>query len=166
MSDDGAQSNQRVVLAAGAHEALVAIGLVLAVLAVAVAVSGRVAGTTVTKKGDTTTTKSWPSETEFTALLSSGAVLVLTGFLWTRISAIKLPGGAEIDLNSDEQQKTAAAVAAKMGPDAPPQKVAEATQKAVSAVRRAKASVAPPTVATPTLPDDRIEEVVSSVVGS
>jgi hypothetical protein len=166
MSDSDAQSNQRVVLAAGAHKVLVAIGLLLVLLALAVAVFGRVAGTTVTKKGETTTTKAWPSETEFTALLSAGAVLVLTGFLWSRISAIKLPGGGEIDLNSDEQKKTAAAVAAKLGPDASPQKVAEETQKAVSAVRRAKASVAPPTVATPSLSEDRIEEVVSSVVGS
>ncbi len=166
LSDDDAQSNVRVVLAAGAHRALVAIGVVLVLLALAVAVVGRLAGTVVTKNGDSTTTKSWPSDTDFTALLSSGAVLVLTGFLWSRISAIKLPGGAEIDLSSDEQKQTAAAVAEKLGPNAAPQKVAEETQKAVSAVRRAKASIAPPAVATASLGADQIKEVVASVVGS
>lgn len=65
------------------------------------------AGASVTR----TTTKSVPSEGELLALLGTGAVLVLAGALYSRLSAIKLPGGAEIDLSPEEKDAIATEVA-------------------------------------------------------
>ena len=85
-------------------------------------------------------------------------MLILTGFLWTRITAIKLPGGAEIDLTSEEQKKAAEKVGAKLsGSDSV--KVAEETQRAVSALRRSKARLGAPTFS-----DAQIQRVVEETV--
>lgn len=160
MPTDADKPESKVVLAGGAHVALVTIGAVLVVLAIGIGVAGRTVGSTEKKSGDTTTTKAWPSDTQLTGLLTSGAVLILTGFLWTRITAIKLPGGAEIDLTSEEQKKAAEKVGAKLsGSDAV--KVAEETQKAVSALRRSKARIS-----APTLTDEQIQKVVEETVKS
>lgn len=59
----------------------------------------------------TTTTKSTPTEAELLALLGTGVVLVLAGALYSRLSAIKLPGGAEIDLTPEEKTAVAHEVA-------------------------------------------------------
>lgn len=67
--------------------------------------SGTVQAGATTAPTTTTTTKPLPSDTVLTALLATGATLVLAGVLYTRISTIKLPGGAEIDLTTDEKQQ-------------------------------------------------------------
>jgi hypothetical protein len=135
------QPDAKVVHAKGAHVALVAIGALLVIAAIAVGIGGRIGGTTVTKSGDgkTTTTKSWPSDAQFNALVGAGAALILAGFLWTRITAIKLPGGAEVDLSSDERQQAADAVAKALPPNTDNKTVAAATQKADSQLRQKKA---------------------------
>lgn len=60
--------------------------------------------TTPSAQSKTTTTKSVPSDTILTALLSAGAVLILVGFFYGRISSIKVLG-AEIGLTPEEADK-------------------------------------------------------------
>jgi flagellar basal body-associated protein FliL len=53
----------------------------------------------------TTQTKSLPSDTLLTAILATGAILVVVGYLYTRISAIKVPGAGEVDFITDDEKK-------------------------------------------------------------
>ncbi|HEY8029698.1 MAG TPA: hypothetical protein VIE38_09335 [Gaiellaceae bacterium] len=62
--------------------------------------TGTAAGTSATTT--TTTTKSFVSDTVLTAILSTGVFILLIGLLYARITAIKLPGGGEIDLGPME----------------------------------------------------------------
>ena len=89
--------------------------------------------------GDTTTTKSWPSETLITSLLAIGAVLVIVGFLWARITSIKV-AGAEIGLSDDEKEKVANALTEKVPEGANPEEAAKAALSAVSALTEQKAT--------------------------
>ena len=88
---------------------IVVIGLLVLGLFVAAAIFNRAVGSktvedkTVASK-TTTVTKSVFSDTELTGLLAVGAVLVLVGFLYERITVIKLLG-QEIDLNPNEQKE-------------------------------------------------------------
>ncbi len=98
-------------------QALVAIGVALVLIAlVAAGVNWTVGGETTetTKPSDgaaaqtetVTKIKNGPSESLLTALLGAGAGLIVIGFLYGRISSIKLPGGTEIGLNAEEKKKT------------------------------------------------------------
>jgi len=159
MPDDIDKPDTKVVLAGGAHEALVAIGVALVIVAILVGAAARLSGNTVTKEGDKTTTKSWPSDTQVSALLGAGAALILTGFLWTRITAVKLPGGAEIDLNSAEQEKAAEKIGDKLSQAKDAKKIATETQKTMSALRRTKGRIG-----TTELSDHDISAVVEETV--
>jgi len=90
-------------------------------------------GSTTTATGGTskTTTKGMPSEAVLLSLLGTGAILVLAGALYNRLSAIKLPGGAEITLTPEEREQVAAKVAEKAGAGADPEAVARATAAAL-----------------------------------
>jgi cytoskeletal protein RodZ len=87
-----------------------------------------------TSTSSDTTTKALPAEGVLLALLGTGVALVLTSALYTRISAIKLPGGAEIDLSNEEKQQVskevAQQVAAKAAPTTTPEQLAQATASA------------------------------------
>lgn len=111
---------------------------------------GSQAGEKTTKKKDV------PSETLLTALLSSGAALILAGILYARISSIKLPGGVEVGLSQEEKKATSEKVAEAL-PGADAQTVAEVTQAAAAHLRHAK------TVGAATLPEEKIDEIVQQV---
>src|SRR5215211_2833606 len=131
----------------------------LVIVAILVGAAARLSGNTVTKEGDKTTTKSWPSDTQVSALLGAGAALIITGFLWTRITAVKLPGGAEIDLNSAEQEKAAEKIGDKLSQAKDAKKIATETQKTMSALRRTKGRIG-----TTELSDHDISAVVEETV--
>jgi hypothetical protein len=78
--------------------------------------------------GKTTTTKSAPSETLLTAVLGTAGALLLVGVLYGRISTIKLPGGVELAMTKEAEEKTVEKSAEKHPDD--PAKVAKVAQKA------------------------------------
>src|SRR4051795_9095378 len=123
----------------GAHAWMVVIGGACLVLTIAVGILGRVSGSTVEKVGDTTTTKSWPSETLITALLAVGAVLIVVGFLWARITTIKV-AGAEIGMSAREQEQIADNLTSKVPADAEPAEAAKAAAGVVAALTEEKAA--------------------------
>ena len=97
---------------------LVLLGVLLIALFLAGLVLARVFGsetvetssptnTTATEVTKTTEAKELPSDTLLTALLATGAVLVFVGLLYTRISAIKVPGGGEITIEPEEKEQVA-----------------------------------------------------------
>lgn len=135
----------------GAHKGMVAIGAVCLIAAIVVALLGRASGSTVVKVGDTTTTKSWPSESLITSLLAVGAVLVVVGFLWARITTIKV-AGAEIGLSDAEKTEVAKTLTEKVPEDADPKQATEAMVNAVTALTEEKAAGTP-------LTPDRISTV-------
>ena len=72
-------------------------------VAAGMASSSPAAGDTTTK---TTKTKNAPSDTLLTAILASGAALIIVGALYSRISTITLPGGVSIGLTTQETKTT------------------------------------------------------------
>jgi hypothetical protein len=86
-----------------AKKSLVVLGAFLIVLFLAGVVLTRVVGNTADTVGTRTTTKVFVSDTVLTAILSTGVFILLIGLLYSRITAIKLPGGAEIDLRPQEE---------------------------------------------------------------
>jgi hypothetical protein len=123
----------------GAHKWMVGIGVACLIVAIVVGILGRISGSTVHKVGDTTITKSWPSETLITSLLAVGAVLVIVGFLWARITSIKV-AGAEIGLSDDEKTKVAEALTKKVPEDAKPEEAAKAALNVMTALTEQKAT--------------------------
>lgn len=99
----------------------------------------------------TTTTKNAPSETLLTTLLGTGAALIIVGALYGRISTIKLPGGVELSLAKDAEEKTIKK-AVEQHPNEP-DKAAEVAQKAQSLLLQDVGKGATPT-------DEDIEEAV------
>ncbi len=94
---------------------LIALGVVLVICFGAGTVYARSAGSETVEKagagsGDkaskTTTTKNAPSETLLTTLLGTGAALIIVGALYGRISTIKLPGGVEVSMSKEAEEKT------------------------------------------------------------
>ncbi len=94
---------------------LVSLGFVLVLIAIVAATFNlfdRGETTETTKPGkdavaQTETVKktaSGPSDSLLTALLGAGAGLMVIGFLYGRISSIKLPGGTEIGLSAQEKK--------------------------------------------------------------
>lgn len=82
-------------------------------------------------------TTSVPSEGVSLALLGTGVVLILAGALYTRLTAIKLPGGAEIDLSAEEKtaivEKVASTATAGAAKGASHDEVARTTALALDA---------------------------------
>lgn len=103
----------------------------------------------------TTTTKNAPSDELLTALLGTGAVLIVVGLLYGRISTIKLPGGAEISLTDNELKKTAEAAAEKHPED--PKKAALVAQEVQDRLLKEKAR------GSFELPDAKIAHVAAEV---
>lgn len=105
-------TESNVVVATETKQSLVSLGLLLIALFAAGVIFGRVVGGKTEESGTptgsaatttkTTTTKNVPSDTVLTALLGTGAALMLVGFLYPRINAIKLPGGVEIGVTPEE----------------------------------------------------------------
>jgi len=100
----------------------------------------------------TTMTKDVPSETLLTAVLSTGAALIIVGALYGRISTIKLPGGVEVSMSEEAEEKTVKK-AVEEHPGAP-EKAAAVAQKAQALLLQEAA------VPTATPPDGKIEEAV------
>jgi hypothetical protein len=157
-----------------AKKSLVAIGVALIVLFVAGAVLARTVGNTsketssaaATTAGSaqatskTTTTKDWPSDTLLSALLGTGAALVLVGLLYSRITTIKLPGGSEIDLSPDEKKKVAEKVAKKVQDKAVnPEEAPQITVAAVETLRREKTRAG-----FLQMPDDKVDQAVDAAI--
>lgn len=104
-----ANSAEHPVKADTPHRGIVFLGCVVLALFVAAIVFNRAIGAkTIQDKTQAqktvTTTKSLISDTELTGVLSVGAVLIIIGLLWSRITVIKVLG-AEVDLSSNEQKK-------------------------------------------------------------
>ena len=124
-----------LVVLGGTLIALFVVGLVLARLVGAKTVStAPPSNATATVLTSTTTTKNLPSDTLLTTLLATGSILVLAGLLYSRISAIKVPGGGEVDfITADDKQqvqdKVAEAIAQKK------------TDKPVSAAQTARIAI-------------------------
>ncbi len=113
--------------------ALLAVGLVL--IATTWAIGTKTTETPPASSSDaktaakkTTTTKSGPAEGLITAVLGTGAALILVGFLFGRISSIKLPGGVEVSLAKEAEEKTLEKSVEKHPND--PAKAAAVAQKA------------------------------------
>ncbi|HEX3239888.1 MAG TPA: hypothetical protein VHR18_07115 [Solirubrobacterales bacterium] len=152
--------DSNVAVAKGAHGWLVGIGVGFIALFFVLIVFNRVVGTetkeTATPAAQTTTTgtttaepqavskttktKGLPTETLLSALLGAGAALVLAGFLYARISSIKLPGSVEVSLTQKEKEDTAKKVAEALPDNTPNEVVAEKTVAATSRVEEAKAA--------------------------
>lgn len=94
-----------------------------------------------------------PSDTVLVALLTFGAILILAGALYTRLSSIKLGSGFEVGLTAEEAQAVADHVAANAKTASPPE-VAHATAAALSIARQSKSKADTPT----TLSHDEIEK--------
>lgn len=121
---------------------------------------------TPTAKASTKTTKttSGPSEGLLTAIIGSGAALIVVGFLYGRISSIKLPGGVEVGLTPDEEEKGTKKILEKLPPTADDATKAKAVQETQGHLLRAKAGLQAKTSATQ-LSDDEIKSVVERVAG-
>jgi hypothetical protein len=152
-------------------QGLVAIGMILVALALAAAGINWAEGgeTTETTKppqsGGTETkkvtkTKDGPSESLLTALLGAGAGLIVIGFLYGRISSIKLPGGTEIGLTAEEK-KTATQKAIEANPN-DPEKAAEVALVAEDHLLAQKINSA----AAATLPESKIDEALEAATAA
>jgi hypothetical protein len=113
------------------------------------------------------TTKSAPSDSLLTTVLGAGAALIIIGVLYGRISTIKLPGGVEIGLTKNEEDKAAKMIGEKLKEKADgevdPVETAKATQEAADLLLQAKARVQ--AKAGPIeLPEDEMVSVVEKVV--
>jgi hypothetical protein len=171
---DVQRPDPKVVIPKEANPWLIALGCVLILLFVAGVGFNRAVGseTKETKpaaasegaaaepqEATTTTTKSKdvPSETLLTALLGSGAVLILVGVLYARINSIKLPGGAELTLTQKEEEAATEKVTAVLPDDADPQTVAKVTQATLAKMQEEKAA------GRITVPEAKIEHIVEEV---
>lgn len=106
----------------------------------------------------TTTIKNAPSDALLTAVLATGAVLILVGYLYDRITSIKLPGGTEIGLSSDETKTARNQVTRRLeGQSRAP--TARITSRSLEEMRREKARAG-----VIELPKEQIESVVDRVV--
>jgi hypothetical protein len=121
--------------------------------------------TTPATKVSTTTKKttSGPTEGLLTAILGSGAALIIVGFLYGRISSIKLPGGVEVGLTPDEKEKGAKETIEKLPDNAGPAKTAEAIQATQYHMLRTKANLQAKAGITE-LTEDDIKSVAEKVV--
>jgi hypothetical protein len=123
-------------------------------------------GSTTTEITKSTTTKAWPSDTLLTAVLATGAVLIVVGLLFARMSAIKFPGGAEITLTQAEKEKAAQKVQEKLDEgQIQPDKAAQVTVVALEELALTKqAAMTSAVAASPQLPDVKVEEAVNTAI--
>jgi len=89
-------------------------------------------------------TKTAPAEGVLLALLGSGLVLILAGGLYSRITAIKLPGGVELTLSKEEGKQLEQSVVEKAKPGATPGELALATVAAFELARTRKRAAGEP----------------------
>ncbi len=162
-------------------KSLVVIGVALVILALCLAALNWVVGSETTETAPpassesvatastkkVTKTQSGPSEGLLTALLGTGAALIVVGFLYGRISSIKLPGGVEVGLTKDEEEKAAEKIGEKLkeksGGEVDPATAAQVAQAATEHLSEAKAGLLAK-AGTFELSDDAIEKVVDKVV--
>lgn len=156
---------------------LVAIGVVLVLVAVGLMAATWIVGekTTETTKGPSTPTateattkttkaKKGPAEGLLTALIGSGAALILVGFLYGRISSIKLPGGVDVGLTPKEEEKANEKVAeALQGKEADLATTAKVAQVTHNRLLKTKAGLGMPVVGGE-LPEHEIESAAKTVV--
>lgn len=94
---------------------------------------------TVTPKSESTEVdKTAPSEGLLLALLGTGVVLILAGGFYSRITAIKLPGGVDLTLSPEESTKVQEAVNAKAPAEANSSQVVKAAVVAHEVARTQK----------------------------
>jgi flagellar basal body-associated protein FliL len=161
------RADPSVVIAKEANGWLIFLGCLLVVLFAGGVVYSRVVGSETreisppAKKASVipkvTKIKSVPSETLLTAVLASGAVLILVGVLYARINSIKLPGGAEIGLSTEEKESAAKKVAEVLPADADAKTAAKVTLATTDKMRHAK------TTGAFNVPDAKIGEIVEEV---
>ena len=142
-------ADQKLFIADKPKWSLVGLGLLLLILFAVGVVFARWVGSEVVETtsptstsatatvAKTTETKPVPSDTVLTAVLATGAALMLVGVLYYRITTIKLPGGAEIGL-TEKEQKAAEKKVEKELEGKPEAEVAQATHQALTEVRREK----------------------------
>jgi uncharacterized protein HemX len=120
---------------------------------------------TPTAKASTTTKKttSGPSEGLLTAIIGSGAALIVVGFLYGRISSIKLPGGVEVGLTPEEKEKSVKETIEKLPKTANAATTAEAVQATQYHLLQAKAGMQAKTGITE-LPEEEIQSIAEKVV--
>lgn len=117
------------------------------------AATGTTATTEVTKK---TKTKNFASDSLLTTVLVTGAVLIVVGLLYSRLSVVKLPGGAEISLKPEEKEKIAEMVAEKAEAEGlPPAETSKLTTAAIDRALEKKQ-----VLAASALPETQINEAV------
>lgn len=104
------------------------------------------------------TTKAAPSDTILTAVLASGAALIMAGALYSRISTITLPGDVKIGL-SNKETTTTKDTAAKQAGGLTEAQVVEATTRAVEKVKEKKAATG-----AIELPPDDVERLTKTAV--
>jgi hypothetical protein len=151
-------------------QGMVFVGVVLVILAIVAASinwanGGETTETTKPGKDDATQvekvtkTKNGPSESLLTALLGAGAGLVVIGFLYGRISSIKLPGGTELGLNTEEKKATTQK-AIEANPD-DPKKAAEVALAAEDHLLAQKINSA-----AATMPESKIDEALAAATAA
>lgn len=180
-SETFSKPDPKVAVRKETKKSLVVIGVALVVLALCLAALNWVVGSETTETAPpassksvttastkkVTKTQSGPSEGLLTALLGTGAALIVVGFLYGRISSIKLPGGVEVGLTKDEEEKAAEKIGEKLkeqsGGAVDPATAAQVAQKATEHLSQAKAGLLAKAGAFE-LSDDEIETVVDKVV--
>jgi hypothetical protein len=80
---------------------------------------------------ETETRTTTPQEGVLLALLATGALLVLVGALYSRITTIKVPGGGELVLSPEETKAVSDTIETTVAAGAPAADVARATSAAV-----------------------------------
>lgn len=171
LNDTFSKPDPKVAVSKETKHALVVVGALLVILAIVVAGLSWGLGSKTTEtepaKSDavsqvekTKKTYSGPSDNLLMAVLGSGAALILVGFLYGRISSIKLPGGVDIGLTAEEAQKAAKKTLESLPDDTDPATAAKAIQKTQDAVLAVKATQHAEAVAQ--VPDDQIGELAES----
>ena len=97
-------------------------------------------------------------------MIGSGAALILIGFLYGRISSIKLPGGVDIGLTAEEREKATEKTLAALPDDSDPKLASKAIQMAQEGVLATKATMHAASAAE--VSDDQIEQVATDVAQS
>lgn len=170
-NDTFSKPDPKVAVRKETKQALVAIGAMLVILAIVVAGLswGLGSKTTETEPAKssassqvekTKKTYSGPSDNLLMAVIGSGAALILVGFLYGRISSIKLPGGVDIGLTQKEDEKTTKATLEALPEGTDPADAAKAIQQARGAVLAVKATQQAEVAAQ--VPDEQIQTLAES----
>lgn len=175
MADSNAKEQQGTVIKADRPNwQLIAAGILLVLLCMGGVVFARLEGGETTETvipastaggssnlgttEKTTKTKASPSDTLLTAILVSGAALIISGALYSRISTITLPGGASIGLTNKETATTKDTVKKELKGKTTIERSA-ATAEAIEKVREKKSKAG-----AVELPPDDVKEVVRAAI--